>query len=126
MAMGQISKIFIFIIVINTLVMYAGNSGMIGEDVEVQRMQDYMNDLHKKSQDVVSDTNTGSGINILEYFNPLNYETVANLLGLATGFFIDPALMFGVLPAPFDFMLGSIFIILEGTAIVSLIRGVAA
>ncbi|MFB6089019.1 MAG: hypothetical protein ABEK36_04535 [Candidatus Aenigmatarchaeota archaeon] len=126
MALGQVSKIFIFIIVINSLVTYAANFGMIGEDVEVQRMQDYINDLQSKSDDTITDTNTGSGITILEYFNPLNYEVVANALGLITGFFIDPILMFGVLPSPFSYMMGLLFSILEITAVAGFIRGVAA
>lgn len=121
--MGMIQKLFIFFIVLNSLVMFVGNAGMFGGDVSVGRASDYIMDLHEKSQETLETDASSSGISILEYFNPLNYAPVAKFLSLVTGFFVDPIFMFSALPDPFSYMFGFVFAILEGTALVGLIRG---
>jgi len=126
MAMGQMSKLFVFFIVINSLVAYMGGSGLLGEDVNVEQADDYVSNLKNQSGSAQTETNTTSGISILDYFNPLNYEQVSNALSLVTGFFIDPILLFGVLPSPLSYMLGTIFSVLELMAIAGFIRGFVA
>jgi len=121
--MGMIQKLFIFFIVLNSLVMFVGNAGMFGDDVSVGRASDYIMDLHEKTQEVTKGEASSSGINILEYFNPLNYKQVAAFLSLVVGFFTDPLFMFSALPAPFSYMFGFVFATLEGAALVGFIRG---
>lgn len=123
---GQISKLFIFFIVINSLVSFVGGAGLLGDEADVARAEDYINKLETESMAAKEETNTTSGITVLEYFNPLNYETVSNVLSLATGFFIDPLLLFGALPNPLSYMFGIMFGVLEALAIAGFVRGVVA
>lgn len=125
MALGKMSKIFIFIICVNSIVAFVANSGVYLGNENTQTMSDWTNSLHNQTTSSVSSSESGdSGISVLDYFNPLNYKIVADAIGIATGFFIDPVIMFGSLPAPMNIMLGTIFAVLELLAIVGLIRGV--
>jgi len=123
---GQISKLFIFIIVINSLVAFTGGAGLLGEEADIKRADDYVDSLKTKATSAQEQTNTSSGLTILDYFNPLNYEVVANGISLIVGFFTDPVLMFGALPVPLSYMFGTIFAVLETLAIAGFIRGVVA
>ncbi len=126
MAMGMISKLFVIFIVINSIVAFAAGSGMFSGEADVKRMSDYIDNLKEQSTESDRDVSGTSGINILEYFNPLNYGPVADFIGIVSGFFVDPILMFGTLPAPFSYMFGTMFSVLEIVAIAGFIRGVAA
>jgi len=126
MAMGMISKLFVFMIVINSLVAFVGGAGLLGENARVNKAQDYINDLQTQSLEATAETDATSGITILDYFNPLNYSWVRKLLGIVTGFFVDPILMFGALPAPLSNMFRLLYAVLEVLAIGGFARGVVA
>jgi len=124
MALGKMSKLFIFIICVNSIVAFVASSGVYLGGTDTKTMSDWTDKLHNQTTQSVSETESTSGISILDYFNPLNYKIVADAIGIASGFFIDPVIMFSTLPNPLNVMLGTIFGVLELLAIVGLIRGV--
>jgi len=125
MALGKMSKLFIFIICVNSIVAFVASSGVYLGDADTKTMSDWTDKLHNQTTQTISESEgSSSGISILDYFNPLNYKIVADAIGIASGFFIDPIIMFGTLPNPLNVMLGTIFGVLELLAIVGLIRGV--
>jgi len=125
MALGLASKLMIFFIVINTLVSFAGGAGMIPSDESVVRASEWVTQLKDESTGALGTETGTSGLTILDYFNPLNYDIVVTLLSILGGFFLDPIFLFGTLPAPLGSMFGLIFAALEVFAIGSFIRGYA-
>jgi len=123
--MNLASRLFVFFIVINSIVAFMGASGFFAE-VNTDRAQDYVNQLSSQSSDSVESTEPESGITVLDYFNPLNIGWVRDLLGLFSGFFLDPIFLFATFPAPFSYMFMTLFSVLEIVAIGSFARGVAA
>lgn len=125
MALGKMSKLFIFIICVNSIVAFVASSGVYLGNENTQTMSDWTDNLYNESRTSVEESESASsGTTVLDYFNPLKYKIVADALGIASGFFIDPIIMFGTLPNPLNVMLGTIFGVLELLAIVGLIRGV--
>lgn len=125
MAIGLTSKLFIIMIVINTVVAFGGSTMIYDSTEQVKTMSDHIDDLQTATQNVDKDIGGTSGINILEYFNPLNYGWVADGISLIGGYFIDPIIMFGTLPAPFGTMFSAIYGALQIFAGLGLIRGFA-
>jgi len=121
----MISKLFVFFVVINSLVAFTGTEGLLGDETDVKKAQDYVDDLKTKSTED-TEGNTTSGLTLLDHFNPMNYGPVQKIVGIAGGYFVDPVLMFGALPDPLSKIFGTLFAVLEAVAIAAFFRGVAA
>jgi len=123
--MNLTSRLFVFFVIINSLVAFMGASGYFA-DVETNRAEDYISQLSSKTTSSIKETDESSGITVLDYFNPLNYGFVRSFLTIISSFFLDPIFLFQTFPAPFSYMFMTLFSVLELTAVASFARGVAA
>lgn len=125
MTMGLTSKVIVFMIVMNTFMSFVGNSGFLGSGYETDAMYERAKKFRINSQDAVSGIDLGVVGTVLQaVFNPILY--IIDLLGIVLGFFADPIIFAGSLASPFAEIAGSLFAGLQATAIISVIRGVAA
>jgi len=127
MALGKMSKIMIFALVVNSLVAFAGAEGIgLGEDVNPASASDRMNEFEDQATNITKSVGEEeSGFTVLDFFNPMG-GGVWNMFGLILGFFADPILFAFALPMPLNLIMGSVMMALEATIFITIIRGVAA
>ena len=124
MTLGLTSKILVFVLILNSVVAFAGIQGMLGSDVDWKKSRDILTQFRNNTADVTKDIKTEdeSGIIGMDFFNPLS--KVWGWINMVIDFFTNPIALAWVLPMPLNWIFGLIISMLEGAAIVGIVRGV--
>lgn len=124
MALGLTSKILVFVLILNSVVAFAGMEGMLGSDVNWKKSRDLLGQFRNNTQESTEDIKNEdeSGITSLDYFNPL--AKVWGWLNMVIDFFTNPITLAWTLPMPLNWIFGLVISMLEGAAIVGVVRGV--
>jgi len=124
MALGLTSKILVFVLILNSVVAFAGVQGMLGSDVNWKKSRDLLGQFRNNTEESTEEIkNEGeSGITSTDFFNPL--AKVWGWLNMVIDFFTNPIALAWNMPMPLNWIFGLVISMLEGAAIAGVVRGV--